>query len=199
MTEITLLSELAQSRDVPPEEIQTDMRKIAARTRHLTRSLDATVWAVNPRNDTLESLVTYTCNHAEDYLKSAGLLCRLEVPDRLPAHPLTAAVRHNIFLIVKEALHNVVKHAAATEVFLRIGAHADGLKLMIEDNGRGFTPQDQSPPREKRIESDRQGRSPGNGLMNMRKRAEELGGRFELRSEPGRGTKIQLDVNLAPP
>ncbi|MST95091.1 MAG: hypothetical protein EXS33_07465, partial [Pedosphaera sp.] len=139
LTEITLLSELAQGGEAPGE-VQADMRKIAARPRHLTQSLDATVWAVNPRNDTLESLVTYTCQHAEDFLKAAGIRCRLEVPDRLPARALTATARHNVFLIVKEALHNVVKHAAATGVTLRLTVRPDGLTLVIEDNGRGFDP-----------------------------------------------------------
>lgn len=184
LTEITLLSELAQGGEGTPEEIQTDMRKIASRTRDLTRSLDATVWAVNPRNDSLESLVTYTCSHAEDYLKAAGIRCRLEVPERIAGTNLGANVRHNIFLIVKEALHNVVKHAAASEVTLRMATERERMLLTIEDNGRGFTHAAEPGP----------GR--GNGLANMKARAEAIGGRFELRSNPGSGTRIQLEVPL---
>ena len=191
LTEITLLSELAQGGEGPPEEIQTDMRKIAARTRHLTRALDATVWAVNPRNDTLESLVTYTCSHAEDYLKPAGIRCRLEVPERLPGQVLTAAVRHNVFLIVKEALHNVVKHAEATEVSLRIVIKDGGMTLVIEDNGKGFEPDTQGV----KVGTERRH---GSGLANMKTRAEENGGKFELRSDPHGGTRIQLEVGFTP-
>ena len=191
LTEITLLSELAQGGEGPPEEIQTDMRKIAARTRHLTRALDATVWAVNPRNDTLESLVTYTCSHAEDYLKPAGIRCRLEVPERLPGQVLTAAVRHNVFLIVKEALHNVVKHAEATEVSLRIVIKDGGMTLVIEDNGKGFEPDTQGV----KVGTERRH---GSGLANMKTRAEENGGKFELRSDPHGGTRIQLQVGFTP-
>jgi signal transduction histidine kinase len=197
LTEITLLSELAQGGDGPPEEMQTDLRKIAARTRHLTRALDATVWAVNPKNDTLESLVTYTCNHAEDFLKPAEIRCRLEVPDRLPRQVLSAAVRHNVFLIVKEALHNVVKHAGAMEVFLRIATRADGLTLVIEDNGKGFSPDAAATTVEARAGSGSTRRRQGHGLLNMQKRAEEIGGRFALRSQPGKGTRIQLEVSFA--
>lgn len=192
LTEITLLSELAQGGEGTPEEIQTDMRKIASRTRDLTRALDATVWAVNPRNDSLESLVTYTCGHAEDYLKAAGVRCRLEVPDRLPGRTLSATVRHNVFLIVKEALHNVVKHAAATEVTLRMVTGDDVLKLMIEDNGKGFHPEPQGP------DVTGGGLRRGNGVANMRARAEAMGGRFKLDSQPGRGTRIELEVRFAP-
>lgn len=190
LTEITLLSELAQGSDAPAHEMHADLRKIAARTRHLTRALDATVWAVNPRNDTLESLVNYTCNHAEDYLKSAAIRCRLEVPDRLLGQVLSAAVRHNAFLIVKEALHNVVKHSGATEVTLRITVVEGGLTILVEDNGRGFEaggPAAMAGPQR-----------PGNGLSNMRRRAEEIGAKFELRSGPGQGTRIRVELSFVP-
>lgn len=190
LTEITLLSELAQSSDAPPAEVQSDMRKIAARTRQLTRSLDATVWAVNPRNDTLDSLVSYLCHHAEEYLNAAGIRCRLDVPEASPARLVTAAVRHNVYLIVKEALHNVVKHSGATEVLLRIAINDEKLMVAVTDNGRGFNASaDAATPRAP-------GRR-GNGLENMRRRADEIGGQLELQSEAGHGTRVQLTVRFA--
>jgi signal transduction histidine kinase len=191
LTEITMLSELAQTGDVSQQEFQTDMRRIAARTRHLTQSLDATVWAVNPRNDSLESLVSYTCGHAEDFLRSAGIRCRLEVPPELRKQDVAAPVRHNVFLIVKEALHNVVKHSEATEVALRIMGNPGVLILELEDNGKGFGQEaDGAGPGE------RAPRRWGNGLANMRKRADAIGAKFELRSEPGRGTHLTLHLRL---
>jgi signal transduction histidine kinase len=190
LTEITLLSELAQSGDAPPAEVQSDMRKIAARTRQLTRSLDATVWAVNPRNDSLDSLVSYLCHHAEEYLHTAGIRCRLDVPEGLPPRAVTAAVRHNVYLIVKEALHNVVKHSGATEVSLRITIDAEKLTVAVTDNGRGF---DASADAPMHPASDRR----GNGLENMRRRAEEIGGRLALQSAAGNGTRVQLEVRFA--
>ena len=78
LTEITLLSELAQSADAPVHEVQTDVKRIADKARALTHSLDEIVWAVNPRNDTLDSFVTYACIQAEEYLKTAGIRCRLK-------------------------------------------------------------------------------------------------------------------------
>ncbi len=194
LTEITLLSELAQSGEGSAEEKQQDLQRIAARTRHLTRALDATVWAVNPRKDTLESLVTYTCIHVEEYLKSAGIRCRLEVPEHLPGQPVTAAVRHDAFLIVKEALHNVVKHAGATEVSLRIKAQDGGLTIEIEDNGIGFDPDAVDASRQ---QSNGARARQGCGLSNMRRRAEEMGGRFALRSAAGQGTRVELEIRFS--
>jgi len=184
LTEITLLSELAQSPDAPADEIRTDVHRIAAKARKLTNSLDEIVWAVNPRNDTLDSFVTYTCLYAEDFLHTAKIRCRLKVPEKIPHRPLATNVRHNLFLVVKEALNNVVKHALANEVHIAISLVANGFELVIKDNGRGFDASgaDKSAGR--------------NGLLNMRQRTEEIRGRINLESMSGEGTTITLAVNF---
>lgn len=193
LTEITLLSELAQSGEGSPDEIQADMQRIAARTRHLTRALDTTVWAVNPRNDTVESLITYTCNHTTEYLQSAGIRCRLDISDPVPACAVSAAVRHNVFLIAKEALHNIVKHARASEVILRIRVQPHELAMSIQDDGHGFQRGDEtSLPR---TAGAAQG---GNGIANMHRRAEELGGRLSIQSRLNEGTSLHLSIPLDP-
>jgi len=184
LTEITLLSELAQSPDAPADEIRMDIHRIAAKARNLTNSLDEIVWAVNPRNDTLDSFVTYTCLYAEDFLKTAKIRCRLKVPEKIPNRTLATNVRHNLFLVVKEALNNIVKHAGATEVGVVISLEATGFELQIKDDGRGFDSVT------KNKSADR------NGLLNMRQRTEDIGGRFNLQSVSGEGTIITLAVNF---
>ena len=82
--------------------------------------MDEIVWAVNPRHDSLDGLVTYICQFAQEYLTLAGIQLRLDVPAHLPPHQLRSDVRHNLFLAVKEALHNIVKHAHAQIVWLRL-------------------------------------------------------------------------------
>jgi signal transduction histidine kinase/ligand-binding sensor domain-containing protein len=184
LTEITLLSELAQSPDAPADEIRTDIRRIAGKARKLTNSLDEIVWAVNPRNDTLDSFVTYTCLYAEDFLQTAKIRCRLKVPGKIPNRTLATNVRHNLFLVVKEALNNIVKHASANEVNIAVSLVENGFELVIKDNGRGFD----SPGADKST-----GR---NGLLNMRQRTEEIGGKFNQESVSGEGTTITLAVNF---
>jgi len=110
LTQITLLSELAPGSPFrkwrpPRADLGHRARADAGRGR--------IVWAVNPRQDTLDGLVSYICQFAQEYLTVAGILCRLDVPGHLPALPLSADVRHNLFLAVKEALNNIVKHAQA--------------------------------------------------------------------------------------
>ena len=191
LSEITLLSELAQGAESSPWEVQSDLRKIATKARSVTRSLAEIVWAVNPQHDAFDDFVTYTCNFAEDYLRLAGIRCRLDLPAKLPNIALTTHVRHNLFLVVKEALHNTVKHAAASEVWLRIALNADGFRLLIEDNGRGFD-----------LEATATGtrcQTQGHGLSNLRQRAEDIGGRLEMRSQPGQGSTVQLEVDFSRP
>ena len=157
--------------------------------------MDATVWAVNPRNDTLDSFVSYTCTYAGDFLKSAGIRCRLDVPEKVPERGLTAEVRHNLFLVVKEALHNVVKHAAAHEVWIRVATRADGFTLAIEDDGNGFDSKSDGATNS----SESTGRSrQGNGLRNMRQRVEDIQGCFALNSELGQGTAICVEWTFHP-
>jgi signal transduction histidine kinase len=112
-----------------------------------------------------------------------GVRCRLEVPLQLPHWHITAEMRHNVFLSFKEALHNIVKHAGASEVVVFLNLDSSGFTLGLRDNGKGFDPA---------AVSGRPGR--GNGLKNMRQRLEKLGGRYELQSSPGAGTEIRFVI-----
>jgi len=163
-----------------PEKASEHVTKISTTARQLIKSLDEIVWAVNPSNDTLAHLVDYTGQFALDYLRVAGIRCRLDFPEETPPREVSTDVRHDLFLIVKEALHNVVKHAQATEVWLRIKATEDSLRVSVEDNGGGFD----HPP-------DRAG---ADGLLNMRSRAAEIGGSCEIQSKSGAGTKVVVEL-----
>jgi len=167
--------------------VQTDVRRIAAKARALTHSLDEIVWAVNPRNDTLDSFVTYACIHAEDYLRTAGIRCRLKTPEMIPDRALETNVRHNLFLVVKEALNNVVKHAAAGEVVISFVVEQNAFEVIIKDDGRGFDMNGTGRAAGKRL---------GNGITNMRQRMHDTGGAFDLRSASGQGTTVSIKVRF---
>ena len=150
--------------------------------------MDEVVWAINPRNDTLENCLTYLNEFAYDYLALAGVRCRWDMPLDLLHQSLSAEVRHHLYLCSKEALNNVVKHAGATEVWLRLELLAEGFRIVIEDNGKGF---DMTAPLTR-----------GNGLCNMRRRLEELGGKCQIDSAPGAGTRVTFSMQAsatAPP
>jgi ligand-binding sensor domain-containing protein/two-component sensor histidine kinase len=184
LTQIALLSELA-NRDLSQDHrAGQHIQNIMGTTREVFRAMDEIVWAVNPKHDTLSSLVGYLTKFAQDFLRPAGIRCRLDLPPQLPPYPLTTEVRHNLFLTVKEALNNIAKHAGASEVWVRVALDTDLCAVVIEDNGRGF-----------QVDSARPG---GNGLANMKKRLGAIGGQFSLHSLPGNGTKLELIVRLKP-
>jgi signal transduction histidine kinase len=185
LTQVALLGEMAEEDKNAPEEIEAHAKQISNTARETSRALDEIVWAANPQNDTLEGLVNYACKYAQDYFALAGLRYRLEVPPQLPATVIPPDLRHNVFLAFKESVNNVVKHARATEVKIRLRLNGDKFTVEVEDDGRG--------PGEA---ATRKGR---NGLRNMRKRMEDVGGEFTLEPGPERGTRVRLTAPLAKP
>ena len=182
LTEIILLSDNLKDEMPVSQSAEKMVSEISTRARALTHAMDEVVWAVNPRNDTLESLLTYFNKFAQEYLTSASIRCRLDVPVDLPPVPLSAESRHHLYLACKEALNNVVKHSGASEVWIRSASASDRFSLSIEDNGRGFDAGAQS--------------SRGHGLQNMRRRLEELGGRCEITSKPGAGVRVTFSLSI---
>ncbi len=120
MTRMTLVLELALQRRPDPDAVIGTVQDGLVAAREAIKSLDAAVWAVNPANNTLPELVAYIGQFGMEFLQQAGIRCDLDVPDHPPERPVSAELRHSLFLIVKEALNNVVRHAQATEVRLQI-------------------------------------------------------------------------------
>lgn len=189
LTQIALLSELAQTDMGNPAQARNHLTQIFSAARSMTRQLDEIVWAVDPENDWIEATINYVCKFAQDYLCLAGVRCRLDVPETTPRIMISSAERHNLFLVVKEALHNIIKHANASEVWLRIEQDTDALVLLIEDNGGGFD-------EKAKIESTPAGAG-RHGIQNMNKRMARIGARFEQQSTPGKGTIVRLILPLA--
>ena len=180
LTQITLLGEMAETDKEVPAEIEQHAQQICVTARETTRSLDEIVWAVNPSNDTLESLTNYACKYAQDYFAMAGVSYRAELPPGLPPTPILPEVRHNIFLAFKEAVNNVVKHAHATEARVKLQVEPDRFILSVADNGRGLGDLSQKQLR--------------NGLKNMRRRLADVHGEFEITPGIGGGTVVTLTV-----
>jgi signal transduction histidine kinase/ligand-binding sensor domain-containing protein len=190
LTRITLLSESARGELGDSKQAAAEIDRISDTARELTRSLDEIVWAVNPRHDTLDSLASYLGRFAQGYVAAAGLRCRLDLPVRLPPWLLTAEMRHNLFLAFKEALHNILKHADASEVRISLVLDRAAFALTVEDDGRGF--EQGTIASEGVAGGDRIAR--GNGMRNMRRRLSEFGGQCEIDSLPEKGTRVTFVV-----
>ncbi|HVV02233.1 MAG TPA: two-component regulator propeller domain-containing protein [Verrucomicrobiae bacterium] len=181
LTQVALLGEMAEADKDSPAEVEGHARQISQTARETTNALDEIVWTVNPSNDTLDSLLNYLCKYAQEYFALAGLRYRLEVPPQIPATPISPELRHNVFLAAKESVNNVVKHAHATAAWLRLKIEPDRFVVEIEDDGKGIP-----------AGAENKGR---NGLRNLRKRMQDIGGDCEISAGAQGGARIRL---LAP-
>jgi signal transduction histidine kinase len=182
LTKIGMLTAQAERQSQSGGSPPPQLREIAVTAREMVEAMDATVWAVNPRNDTFNHLANYLVHYAEEFFRHSDVVCRLDLPTELPDWPVSAEVRHNLFLVVKEALNNVARHAAASEVRLELKLTDATLRIAVRDNGRGFNPNE---PRQR-----------GNGLHNMAQRLQQLGGRLRVEGAPGAGACVTLELDL---
>ncbi len=182
LTRIALLGDLVRDSVNGDEEAAVQAGQISGTARQSLKSLDEIVWAVNPRNDSLPNLLEYLGQVAIEYLSLSNIRCRIEYPEMIPARQLTAEARHNLFLAAKEALHNVVKHAVASEVEIQASISDHAVRLAIRDNGHGF---DGIP---KNGDAD--------GLLNIRERMKQAGGEAVIESKVREGTRVTLVLPL---
>jgi signal transduction histidine kinase len=182
LTQIGMLSALANRETTPSNEAKELVQEVRGRARELVIALDEIVWAVNPTNDSLAGLIGYLGHFAEEFYRPTNIRLRLDVPQQIPPTVVSAESRHHLFLAFKEAVNNAARHSGATQVQMRLEILADEAVIHVEDNGRGFETQTASPQ--------------GNGLANMKRRLEQIGGRAELKSILGQGTTVSFHVPL---
>ncbi len=176
LTEISLTSDFGRTLAPAANESGEYFHEIGGRARELVQRLDEIVWAVNPRNDSINSLTIYACEYAQQLLKAPGIACRFDLQPDLPELNLSSEQRYNLFLAFKETVNNVARHSRATELQLQIHADCQKLCFVVTDNGCGFDPAVRS--------------AGADGLRNIRQRIERLGGQCEISSQPGQGTRV---------
>jgi signal transduction histidine kinase len=176
LTRVSIMSDVGQA-ETSEEAAPKQFERIGSQVRAAVVALDEIVWATSPGDDNLPRFAEYVGRFADECFENTAIRCWQEIPTDLPLLPLRADVRHNVFLAVKEALNNVLKHSHASAVWLRLKLANSVVSLEIEDNGAGFSPESVKPG--------------GNGLGNMRSRLAECHGAMELDSLPGKGVKIR--------
>jgi signal transduction histidine kinase len=182
LTRISMMTEMVKNREDVGDGARQWLGQISGTSRGLMEEMSQIIWALNPKNDNLEGLVAYIRRFAFEYLEPVNIKCDFDLPEKLPETALTVETRRNIYLVVREALHNVVKHSMAGKVEIRFSILNSRFSISIKDDGKGFDLE--------KLEF------PGNGLVNMKKRMADIGGGFVIKSEPGIGTEIELMVSL---
>ena len=181
VTQISLLSSEAQGRHAVSDQARKDFEQVSRLSRSMVTALYETVWAVDPENDHLDELGAYICQMTTQMCAQGHLKCRLSVPDLPRDVPLGSKLRHGLIMTIKEAIHNVIRHAGATE--LQVGMLFDSgiLTITVSDDGCGFNTAAESS---------------GNGLFNMKRRMASCGGTCSFRSRPGGGAQVRLELSL---
>jgi signal transduction histidine kinase len=182
LTEVNMLTTLVKSPTTSGEEKQRYLNELGETALRMVTSLDEIVWAVNPRNDTIASLASYFGSYAQRLLDLAAVSCGLDIAPDLPEHPLDPKFRQELFFAFKEAVTNVVRHAGATQVWLRISVRNNGLIVEVSDNGQGF---------------DMNNHHAGHdGIANMKDRLKSVGGGCEITSNAKEGTIVRFRAPL---
>lgn len=180
LTKISILSEVAKTQLQEPDKAWVPLDHISTSSRELVDNLQDIIWVLNPREDSLESLSAYIREYAVRFFEPLNSKVAFDYPEELAEVGLTEVQRRNIFLIVKETLNNIAKHARCKTVMISIGQAPEEIILCLQDDGIGFDPE--------------QVRRFGNGLENMKSRMEEIGGSYWLESAPGKGTLTRLTI-----
>lgn len=180
LTKVSLLSGMLLNGDKGGDFQKDKLEKIYESSQEVITKMDEIVWAINPKFDNLNSLIGYIGEFTDEFLEVTSIRHRLNLPDEIPDIPVSSELRHNIFLVVKETLNNIVKHAEASLVEISVVLQDKDLLVLIEDDGKGFDM-----------------RAVGafsNGLNNMKKRMESLGCSYSIISMPGDGTVTRIQV-----
>lgn len=185
LTQIAILGEVAKSQIGDAAGTRSCLDLISQSARDLTTRLGDLVWATNPRHDTLDDLAAYLREHAAVHFESTPIRAQLEFPSTIPECHMSATFRRNLLLVLKEAVHNILKHSGATEARVQLLIQGPSLVLRIQDNGHGFEVSNVS------------GR--GNGLGNMQRRVHDLNGEWHLESVLGHGTTLEVRLPLSNP
>ncbi|HZI54190.1 MAG TPA: histidine kinase, partial [Chitinophagaceae bacterium] len=184
LSRIKFLSETIGIKKQKQEPIEDEISSIRNYSHEMIDKMGEIVWALNEKNDSLNDLLAYTRSYAVEYLTQNGIRCTVETADEFPSIFVTGEFRRNIFLAVKEALHNIVKHAGAEHVFISFDVKRE-LQITIKDDGCGFQINNTKPY--------------SNGLINMRKRMKELDGSFEIINMNGIHISLSAPLTGSPP
>jgi signal transduction histidine kinase len=185
LSRIALQSELARRPEVlDPAGSERILADIGESARTLVDSMSDIVWSIDPRRDDLASLTSRLRQFALGILEPLGASFQMEVPEGAARVRLTPEQRRHLYLILKEAINNIAKHAACRRAFLTLRMERGHLLAEVTDDGRGFEDATGAP-----VTVASQG---GHGLQSIRARAEQIGGMLAVSSAPGKGTTLSV-------
>jgi ligand-binding sensor domain-containing protein/two-component sensor histidine kinase len=177
LTNINILSDLSKKNIDLPEKAGTFIDRIGTEVHDLQESLDDIIWSVNTRNDTLEETVYRMRRYAAELFDAGDVNYAIDISDWQGVQKLGMQQRRDLYLLFKECINNIYKHAEARNVQISMALSGQQLTMKIQDDGKGF---------------DKHSATKRNGLKNLKKRVDKWEGNIEINSTPGKGTIIQI-------
>jgi signal transduction histidine kinase/ligand-binding sensor domain-containing protein len=169
--------------NVDSPEARKAINNITHYSLELIGNMREIIWAMSGKNDTLENLMAYISDNAYQYLSHHHIEVDIMQPEDIPDVEMTGEKRRNIYLAVKESLHNIVKHAGANAVTIRFEVNGT-LDIHVQDNGKGFANNNPN----------------GNGMSNMAKRMQDIGGTMQVINDGGAHLVFSVPMDaVAPP
>ena len=180
LSSIRMMSDLMVLKDNNDDAGANFAQKISSTAKDIAQRMNTIIWSLNTENDSLRNFAEYVRQHGVSFFENSAIKFTCTTSPDLPEDVLlSGGQRKNLFLITKEAFHNILKHSGATAANVSITLVHKTLRVVIHDNGKG-------------IENNN---SFGNGLKNMQKRMNEISGSFDVRAL--NGTVITVSVQLA--
>ena len=176
LSSIFLMSEISVSKNKQSilEEI---LQKISANSREILNSMDDIIWSVKPQEDSLDNLIIRLREYAIPLCESKGISIYMNIEPSISSLKLEMDERRNIYLITKESINNAIKHSGCSKLEVTFSAKNRQIEVIINDNGIGFDP---------KLPTSR------NGMLNMKRRAQQIGREVVILSEKGKGTTLRL-------
>lgn len=182
LSTINILSEMAKMKvGKDTEKTSEYISKISDNSNRMMEAMDDIVWSINPTNDSMQRITARMREFATGVLEAKDIEVSFKVDEKVKDLRLDMESRRDFFLIFKEAVNNIAKYSQCRRAYIDVTVHGNKLVMQIRDDGRGF---------------DVQQADSGNGLSNMKKRAESLKGFLTIESIPAMGTKVRLEAPL---
>jgi signal transduction histidine kinase len=188
LSSISVYSQVAQklSEKNNPDELVHMLERIKSASSEMVLEMNDIVWSINPKNDSLEKVFQRMESFARPMLVAGNINFILDYEQSILATHLEMEKRKNLYLVFKEAVNNAFKYSGCSEITAVISNSNGQLLMKIKDNGTGF-------------EAEQQNTNltlSGNGLKNMKMRAEQMKGNFKISSSPGKGTEVSLSIPI---
>jgi len=182
LSSIRMMSDLMVHKS-NPETNSSFAQKISLTAKDIAQRMHTIIWSLNAENDTLGNFSEYVRQYAVPFFEDTGIAFKYTHTDLPKGKQISGVLRKNLFLIIKEALHNIIKHSEASQAAIGISMNKNVLSVQVSDNGKGAFHADHPIA----VGS-------GNGMKNMRNRVDEIGGTIHFRSENGLSIHIEVPV-----